>query len=142
MTARKPRPLLAVASALTPRADLETIAARAADLSNGILQCREHRRHDWRSQSVKKVGRGYYRLEVCSDCASERWQDLDSRGLVTASGVKYSEGYLNPPGTGRVDATGQGVYRLELLTRLIAGVTEHPAPTEIKAPRKPRKATA
>jgi hypothetical protein len=139
MAARKPRPLVAVANHPTPTADLDTLADRAAELSNGILQCREHRRHDWRARSVKRVKLGFYRLEVCSDCGSERWQDLDSRGLVVASGVHYSEGYLNPPGTGRVDVVGQGVYRIELLTRLIAGTTEHPKPTPI---RRTRKATS
>jgi hypothetical protein len=130
VTARKPRPLIAVPNPPDRPADLDTLADLAAGLTNGALTCREHRRHDWRPAAVNRAGRGFYRLERCSDCASERWQDLDYRGLVVASGVKYSDGYLNPPGTGRVDAVGQGVYRVELLTRLIAGVTEHPAPVK------------
>lgn len=129
MTARKPRPLIAVPNPPTRPADLDSLASRAAGLTNGVLTCREHRRHDWRPASVRRAGRGFYRLEKCSDCGSQREQDLDSRGLVVSSRVNYVENYLNPPGTGRVDVAGQGVYRIELLTRLIAGVTEHPAPT-------------
>ena len=137
-TARKPRPLIAVPDRAVPVADLDTLADRAAELPNGILTCREHRRHDWRPASVRRAGRGFYRLERCTDCHSERWQDLDSRGLVVATGVHYSEGYLNPPGTGRVDAVGQGVYRLELLNRLVDGLTEHPKPQQ----RRRRKAAS
>lgn len=136
MTTRKPRALVAVPDRGIPVADLDTLAERAAELPNGVLTCREHRRHDWRPASVRRAGAGFYRLERCSDCHSERWQDLDSRGLVVRSGVNYSEGYLNPAGTGRVDQIGQGVYRLELLTRLVEGLTEHPQPK----PKRQRKA--
>lgn len=133
MTPRKPRPLVAVPPAPRAAADLGTLAERAAELPSGTLNCREHRRHDWRPASARRQGRGFFRLERCSDCHSERWQELDSRGLVTRSGVKYSEGYLNPPGTGRVDQVGQGVYRLELLRRLIEG---EPLTTPTKRPSR------
>ena len=52
---------------------------------------------------------------------------------MTGGSVRYSEGYLNPPGMGRVDQAGQGVFRLELLTRLVDGVER------TKAPAKPRR---
>lgn len=135
MTARKPRPLIAVPDQPALVADLGTLAEQAAEMTDGMLNCREHRRHDWRSASVIRVGRGFHRIEICSDCKSERWQDLDSRGLVTASGVRYSEGYLNPPGTGRVNQVGQGVYRLELLGRLLERA-------EQSKPKRRRKAAS
>lgn len=124
---RKPRPLIAVAPLPTLTADLDTIAERARELPLGVLNCREHRRHDWRSASVRRVGHsGYHRVERCTDCHSERWQELDGRGLVVRSGIHYSDGYLNPPGTGRVDQVGQGIYRLEALRRYVEGTEAAP----------------
>lgn len=126
--AQRAHRLVAVPNLPRPVAQLDDLVDRARDLPNGILNCREHRRHDWRPQTVRRVGRGFYRIEVCTDCQSERRQELDSRGLVNSTSVHYSEGYLNPPGMGRVDQQGQGVFRLELLTRLVDGIDRTPAP--------------
>lgn len=102
-------------------ADPDVIAELAKDLDDGVLHCREHRRHDWRPSTVKREKYGYRRVEVCSDCASSRWQELDTRGYVIKGGINYSEGYLNPKGTGRVDQRGCAAYRLETLHRLLPG---------------------
>lgn len=34
-------------------------------------------------------------------------------------GISYSDGYLNPKGTGRVDQSGQAAYRLEAILRAV-----------------------
>lgn len=101
-------------------ADPADLVERAAALTDGALRCREHSSHDWQPYTVSREGAGFHRVEKCSGCGSERRQDLDSRALVVKTSIAYSEGYLNPPGTGRADAAGKAVYRLELLTRQLA----------------------
>jgi len=46
---------------------------------------------------------------------------MDSRGYLIKGGVNYSEGYLNPKGTGRVTVDGIAAYRLEAITRFLPG---------------------
>ena len=100
-------------------ADPDDLLQYALELSDGALGCREQRRHDWQPYTVERIGGGFHRVEKCAGCGSERRQDLDARALILSTRIAYSEGYLNPPGTGRVDQQGAAVYRLERLTRLL-----------------------
>lgn len=104
-----------------PVADPQQIAELAQQLTDGALNCREHRRHDWRPAQVTRQDYGYRRVEACDDCGSSRWQEMDSRGYLIKGGVNYSEGYLNPKGTGRVTVDGIAAYRLEAITRFLPG---------------------
>jgi hypothetical protein len=100
-------------------APAETIDSIAADLSDGALSCREHRRHAWRKSTASRESYGFRRVETCPDCGSERWQELDRYGYIVRSGINYSEGYLMPKGSGRIDARGAAQFRLEALTRMV-----------------------
>jgi len=102
-----------------PLADREEVQQLARGLTDGALHCREHRRHNWRPSTVTREEYGFRRIETCPDCGCSRWQELDSRGYVVRGGMTYSEGYLNPPGTGRVGLDGIAAYRLEAIDRLI-----------------------
>jgi hypothetical protein len=101
------------------RADPSAIAELAQELDDGTLHCREHRGHNWRPSTVRREDFGFRRVEVCADCHSERWQEMDSRGYVIRGGIHYSPGYLNPKGTGRVREDGMAAYRLEALQRAL-----------------------
>lgn len=110
---------LRIAPTPAPRADPRVLEELAHHLEDGALHCRESRRHDWRPSRVTREAFGFRRVELCSDCESSRWQELDSRGYVLKAGVEYVEGYLNPKGTGRIGQDGQAVYRLEAITRYL-----------------------
>lgn len=100
-------------------ASLDVVEEIAHGLEDGALHCRESRRHDWRPSRVTKERYGYRRVQVCTDCGSSQWQELDARGYVIRKGTEYVDGYLLPKGTGRVNADGLAVYRLEALTRYL-----------------------
>lgn len=80
-----------------------------AGWTKGQIACRARERHvRWSSRSVElHVGAGapyYLVIEMCTSCRSMRFRPMDTTGfwLDRWKPFKYSQGYLLPPGGGRL----------------------------------------
>lgn len=80
------------------------------------LLCRDIR-HSWEPFNAWKEGRGYVRVLRCSRCGSYRIQQLDSRGYVLTTRIRYSQGYVRTD-AGRLTRDEQADLRLTNLNHL------------------------
>lgn len=77
------------------------------------LLCRDLR-HSWKPLNAWKEGRGYVRVLRCSRCRSYRTQQLDSKGYVLTTRIRYSAGYVRKEG-GKLTGDEQALVRLNHL---------------------------
>jgi hypothetical protein len=108
--------------AASPSRDVGTWART---LTDAALLCRDIG-HSWKPWTARwdPDSRSYDRVLRCPRCRSERHQLLDSHGHPVRGHYVYPEGYLAPPGTGRLIGGERDTLRLESVVRLV-GATEH-----------------
>lgn len=96
------------------------IAAWSAELPDAYLLCRDMG-HLWRPYRATYVSEDqcYRRVLRCGRCRTERLQDIGLDGVILSGTYAYADGYVAPPGTGRLDTQARGSLRLESTLRLI-----------------------
>jgi hypothetical protein len=94
------------------------VESQADQWSEDFLQCRLYG-HPWRPSraTFNSRFRYYYVVQLCPRCLSERHAELNERGHIMASWMKYPEGYLTKK-IGRIVGDGRDVLRLAALTRV------------------------
>lgn len=89
-------------------------------LPDAFILCRDIG-HQWRPYRAWWSGpdKAYRRVLECTRCETTRTQLIDRRGHVSTGHYLYPEGYVSPPGMGRVDGAGRDALRLGSLLRLL-----------------------
>jgi hypothetical protein len=68
--------------------------------------------HAWIYQSVKRASDGFTRRLACVTCGAFKLQHLDRNGYIEKSTYEYPEGYVRPPGSGRITADENAIMRI------------------------------
>jgi hypothetical protein len=74
--------------------------------------------HRWRRVGPTKWVRGeahYAQPLSCTECGSERVRRLDASGYPIGNDYDYIEGFLRPPGSGRMTAADKAAMRLGMM---------------------------
>jgi hypothetical protein len=98
-------------------ANMRDVEKMAGNLSDNFLHCRDFG-HNWKMADVRREGRGFTRRMYCPSCKLDKFQTLDSRGVVVDQKMRYPEGYLIQ-GMGRVNGDGKAVLRLASVVRAV-----------------------
>lgn len=106
----------------TGRDGTRDVGAWARELTDAALLCRDVG-HYWKPFTAgwEPESRSYYRVLRCGRCRGERHQLLDSRGHPIRGHYRYPDGYLAPPGSGRLVGDERDTLRLESVVRLMGG---------------------
>lgn len=111
----------------------EAVEQWVADAPTEFLVCRALNRHaptDFTATPLK--GGGFEVVLRCTRCRTLIRQTWDRQGTVIAAESEYPDGYLLPPGSGRVDEETRPIIRQELMGRWV----------DARKPPAPRKAAA
>jgi hypothetical protein len=94
----------------------------ADHLPETYLECRDLS-HDPRPFTAKwfPKERVYVRVLKCSRCKTLRTQTLSETGHVLSSHYGYEQGYLAPPGTGRLTSDDRARIRLITVLKQLEG---------------------
>lgn len=105
----------------TPQfAEVGDVQDFATTIKSTWIVCRSDG-HDMRPFNVKTTeSGGFERTRKCRRCGAKRTQVIDKYGLILSTDFEYPEGYLLPPGTGRLDSEGRGVFRLAAIEAEVA----------------------
>lgn len=96
-------------------AEVGDVQEFATTIKSAWVDCRSDG-HDMRPFKVELTEAGnFLRTRKCRRCNTKRHQVIDRSGLILNTTVEYTEGYLMPKGTGRLDSEGRGVFRLAAL---------------------------
>lgn len=98
-------------------ASLGDVEKLAEALTDQYLHCRDFG-HQWRMANAKREGNIRTRTMFCPSCKYQKYQTLDSHGLVIEEKPDYPEGYLIK-GLGRIVGDVKGALRLASVDRLI-----------------------
>jgi len=84
------------------------------------LQCRDFG-HSWRPWSARWVEseKSYEQALRCQRCTSIRYRYLSARGSIIRSSYDYADGYVMPPGMGRLDGADRDHIRLTSVLRVM-----------------------
>lgn len=111
----------------------------AQALPSAFLLCRDLG-HTWEPYRgwVDRAEREYVQVLRCPRCQTERERRLDYQGRRNSQSYSHPEGYLQPAGSGYLDAESRADLRLVSLLQLIDETQEPPA--DIAAHRRRRGA--
>jgi hypothetical protein len=109
------------------------VAAWAEDMPWEYLECRKRGNHhmDYYRAYYDKDIKAYREILRCKCCKAVTRENIicpDTGDYLERGPMRYQEGYLRPPGTGRMDNRSRGVVRLMVI--------QHRAE---KAPRRLRR---
>lgn len=70
--------------------------------------------HAWTYSGASRLGqrKGFTRTLICTRCEAVKTQTLDRGGYVVKSTMRYPDGYLRPPGSGRATRQDNAEARL------------------------------
>jgi hypothetical protein len=98
-----------------PTAEIGDVEEFATTIKSTWVTCRSDG-HDMRPLNVTMTEQNtFVRTRKCRNCGARRHQVIDRHGLILDTKIEYPEGYLLPPGTGRLDSEGRGIFRLAAL---------------------------
>jgi hypothetical protein len=97
------------------------VADAAKEWTDQACECRKLNNHDWGPSAVQVHSRSLDITERCRrGCGCTRSYVMTRSGHVTVPPVtKYPDGYLMPPGMGRVTGDARDAVRAEWATRLV-----------------------
>lgn len=96
-----------------------TAARQAEEMTDEALSCRAGN-HSFTVPvtAAKRRGGWETRMACRNKCGCERYQQLDTLGIVVKSSIRYPRGYLLK-GVGRLTGYGKGAMRVANLSRII-----------------------
>lgn len=93
-------------------ADVGDVQEFATTIKTQWVKCRSDG-HDMRPFDVDQTDDNTRtRIRKCRNCGAFRHQVIQrGSGMILNTTIEYPPGYLLPPGTGRLDSEGRGVFR-------------------------------